>query len=678
MNRVPPLLFFATAVLGQNAGYVVDNAGGQVQVIDLANRRVTASIPTGANAAELLILPDNQTALVSNAGSGDVAILDLRTNTVAATIPTGQSPGGLSATPDGRFVYVADDAANEVAVIDVRARKVAARIPVGTTPIQVNIEPNGRYAYVVNQEDTPSGTISVIDVNRNAVAKTLEVGMRPNQFAILPGLRTAYVVNTGSDNLTLVDMNTNQAAGTIGAGRGPVGVAFSSDSRWLYVVNRDSNSVSVIDTQSNSVVTEIPVGAQPSAMVVTFDSRFGFVSNTGGGTVTLLDLARNTAELDIPVGSGPFSLMLDPDENFLYVANLNSSSLSVVDVNADRVAATIPVSGVPVQFTMLNAPTLLEVAPNPALGGTRVVLNGEGFLPASVVRFVTTSPPRTILAQSTFLDSQGLEAAVPVFQGSNVVVSVANPDANSSEQVTLRSGTATPAIFPGGVVEGAGFARAPSPVSGNAIVSVFGQFPGAVDQDAPAYLFPLPVELGNARARFNGVDAPLFAVRGGQINAAAPARLFALDSVRVTVTVANQTSPAETVAVAPASPGIFFNFVDGAGAFLHSDYTPVTAANPARRGEPLLAYAGGLGDTTPTPVEGDKPPEDILAWTAAVPAVIVGGVNAEVLFHGLAPCCTGLYQVNFVVPDTAPTGGEVPVTVAVGGRISNSVKLAVQ
>ncbi len=677
------VLLAGTAALApaQNLGFVVDNAGGQVHIINLITRRVTASIPTGAGASEMLILPNNRYAFVSNYDGGNVALLDLATGTRVATIGTGVSAGSLAPTPDGRFVFVADDTANEVVAVDVMRRAVSARIAVGATPVQVNVAPDGRYAYVVNQDEWPTGTISVIDVNRSQVVKTLEVGLQPNQFAILPNLTTAYVVNTGSDSVSLVDMTRNEVTGTIAVGRGPVSVAFSSDSKLLYVVNRDSNSVSVVDTWEDRVLAEIPVGTQPSAMVVTFDSRFGYVSNTGSNTVTLLDLATNTAELDITTGAGPFSLMLDPDENFLYVTNLNSGNLSVIDVNRDTVVATIPAMGVPVQFTMLNAPTLLEAAANPAQKGGKIVLNGEGFLPASVVRFATAA--RITTAQPVFLDSQGLEVTVPAFPGLSAIVSVANPDGNSSEQIPFMAGTAAPSIFDGGVVEGAGFARAPAPISGNAIVSVFGRFPGIVDADPPAYVFPLPLALGNTKVTFNGVPAPLFATRSlpdyDQINAAAPVRLFAQGDVRVAVTAAGQTSPVERLAVAPVSPGIFFNFADGSGAFLHADFTLVNTANPARRGETILMYAGGLGETSPPPLEGEQAPQDVFAWMKARPEVSVGGVNAaEILFHGLAPCCTGLYQINFTVPGAAPTGNEVPVTITVGGRTSNSVKLAIQ
>ena len=186
-------------------------------------------------------------------------------------------------------------------------------------------------------------------------------------------------MNTGSNDVSVVDLGTNEVTGTIPVGQAPVSVAYSSDSHLLYVVNSGSSSISIVDTQQNGVVGTIPTGAQPAAMVVTFDPKFGFVSNSGSDSVSLLDLRARTLELNIPVGTSPFSLMLDPDENFLYVTNTGSGSLSVIDVNADRVAGTVALGGVPVQFTMLNAPTLLELAPNPAEPGATLVLSGEGF-----------------------------------------------------------------------------------------------------------------------------------------------------------------------------------------------------------------------------------------------------------------------------------------------------------
>ena len=666
------LLCCTASLRAQAVAFVVDNAGGRVQVLELATRRVRASIPAGAESSEMFILPNNRWAFVSNEAGNNVAVIDLLNNARVSVIAAGEGPGSLTATPDGRYLYVANQGSNDVTVIDTSAREAVATIPVEATPVNVNLAANGRFLYVVNQDEEPTGTVSVIDVNRSRVVKTIPVGLLPNQFAFAPALNKAYVVNRGSHNLSVVDLATQEVIGEpIPVGQGPVSVAFSSDGRRLYCLNRDSNSISVVDTSVDRTIREIAVGSQPVAMVVTFDSKFGFVTNQGSNNVTVLDLTLNTAELTIAVGAAPFSLMLDPNEDFLYVTSLGSTSaagsVSVIDVNTDRLVATIPTGGVPVQFTMLNAPTLLELTANPSPAGSRIVLNGEGFLAGSTVRFTTSAPPRTVTVPGSFFDSQGLQAAIPSFPGSSAVVSVANPDGNSSEEVTLRIGSPSPSITPGGVVEGAGFARAPSPISGGSIVAVFGSFPGVIEQGAPG--FPLPRSLGNATVTFNGVPAPLIFVSSGQINLVAPIRLLALERVRVAATVSGQTSVSQVVNLAPSAPGIFVLSADGQGAFVPS---------VVRRGETGVMFLTGLGNTNPPPIDGEPAPLDVIASTMAPLTVNVGGSAARVLFSGLAPTFSGLYQINFEVPSSIPSAGMATVTVSVGERTSNSVRLAVQ
>ena len=82
---------------------------------------------------------------------------------------------------------------------------------------------------------------------------------------------------------------------------------------------------------------------------------------------------------------------------------------------------------------------------------------------------------------------------------------------------------------------------------------------------------------------FNGIPAPLYYVGPELIDVVAPEALASSSSVRVSVTLQGQTGPAETVNVAPTSPGIFV--LDGAtsAAARHGSrpLAIVTAADPA-------------------------------------------------------------------------------------------------
>ena len=73
-----------------------------------------------------------------------------------------------------------------------------------------------------------------------------------------------------------------------------------------------------------------------------------------------------------------------------------------------------------------------------------------------------------------------------------------------------------------------------------------------------------------------------------------------------------------------------------------------------------------------------------LYQTVATASVTIGGVNAPVLFSGLAPGYVALYQVNVQVPEGVPTGDAVPVVLTMtspDGKVqasSKPVTIAVQ
>jgi uncharacterized protein (TIGR03437 family) len=117
----------------------------------------------------------------------------------------------------------------------------------------------------------------------------------------------------------------------------------------------------------------------------------------------------------------------------------------------------------------------------------------------------------------------------------------------------------------------------------------------------------------------------------------------------------------------------------GQGAVLDSSYRLVDASNPATAGSTVIqVYCTGLGAVTNQPPTGSPAPGGPLAYTTAIPTVTVGGAQATVLFSGLAPGSVGEYQVDALVPAGSPKGASVPVVIAIGGSVSNTVTIAVQ
>lgn len=249
--------------------------------------------------------------------------------------------------------------------------------------------------------------------------------------------------------------------------------------------------------------------------------------------------------------------------------------------------------------------------------------------------------------------------------------------------ILTLSALAQPAIVNGGVVNGASFAQGQAVAPGS-LVSIFGT--GLASGLAVADSIPLSNSINGVTVTFNNTPAPLLFVSGGQINAQLPWELTP-GNVTVMVTTNGAASPPTTVPVAPMSPGIFAIPSGQAIAINNADGTLAAAAGsiaglttrPANRGDAVIIYANGLGPVTPAVPDGQIAGSNPLAVTVNMPTVTVGGVQAQVLFSGLTPQFVGVNQVNIIVPQGAPTGGQVPLQIQVGGITSpTNVTMAVQ
>jgi adhesin/invasin len=173
-----------------------------------------------------------------------------------------------------------------------------------------------------------------------------------------------------------------------------------------------------------------------------------------------------------------------------------------------------------------------------------------------------------------------------------------------------------------------------------------------------------------------GRALPLVYVSASQINAQLPSDLPP-GKAQLRVSLAAVESAPVDLEVASAAPGIF-TWGDGRGAILNQDASLNTPETPAARGSAAIVYATGQGKVEPPVPDGTPASAEPLSGTSALPEVTVGGAPAQVLFSGLAPGFVGLWQMNIVVPQGAPTGANVPVRVALGGGVSNEVKMAVR
>jgi DNA-binding beta-propeller fold protein YncE len=113
--------------------WTVSPVDGKVYIIDIDEKRVTATIDANAQRANRLkFTPDGKLALIS--AGPEFVVIDVATQKVIQRMATGHGSGGILVQPDGARAYVACSPDNYVAVIDLKTFAIVGRIQPGGNP----------------------------------------------------------------------------------------------------------------------------------------------------------------------------------------------------------------------------------------------------------------------------------------------------------------------------------------------------------------------------------------------------------------------------------------------------------------------------------------------------------------------------------------------------------------
>lgn len=299
--------------------------------------------------------------------------------------------------------------------------------------------------------------------------------------------------------------------------------------------------------------------------------------------------------------------------------------------------------------------------------GTKVLWNGQD-------RQVTQASSTSLSVQIPATDIAGVDrvaivALSPVSGGgiSNVANLTIGPDP------TMDDGGLINAAYPTGGQQ----------VAPGSIASLYGHnFAGSLQV---ADLVPLPFTLGGVTVTMNERSVPLLAVSPRLINFQVPWNI-GVGQATVVVSQGTRTSAVARFQVVPFAPGIFSMNQQGTGqgavriagtATIPAPVGTFSDSKPVPRNGFIEVYCTGLGPVRFGQTTG-SPPSNVLTDTVQPAAATVGGLPANVTFSGLVAGTVGLYVVDVQIPDSAPSGDAVPVTISVGGLMSNSVTIAIE
>jgi uncharacterized protein (TIGR03437 family) len=227
-------------------------------------------------------------------------------------------------------------------------------------------------------------------------------------------------------------------------------------------------------------------------------------------------------------------------------------------------------------------------------------------------------------------------------------------------------------VTPGGISNAA---NGITPVTPGSLVSIYGT--NLASGIAQADTIPLNTTLNNVSVTFNGIQAPLLFVSGGQINAQLPWNVLSSGlsgTANVVVARSGTASAQQSFQVGPFSPGIFA--IGSIAVAINPDGSvaappnaiPGIATKPAKIGDPggLVILCTGLGAVDSAPNNGANS-IDKLRTATTTPTVLIGGKAASVVFAGLSPQFVGVNQINVAIPAGTPTGDKVSIQLQLGG-----------
>lgn len=152
--------------------YVSAELAQAIYVIDPAQGKIIAQIPTGAEESHMFVIsPDGTRAYTANVKDGSVSVLDLKNRSLIKVIPVAEEVQRISMSFDGRYVYTHDQKKPRIAVIDASKHEIEKWISVPATIYTSAVTPDGKLLIGASGQ----GKLIVVDLVTNQVNKTFDI-----------------------------------------------------------------------------------------------------------------------------------------------------------------------------------------------------------------------------------------------------------------------------------------------------------------------------------------------------------------------------------------------------------------------------------------------------------------------------------------------------------------------
>ena len=288
----------------------------------------------------------------------------------------------------------------------------------------------------------------------------------------------------------------------------------------------------------------------------------------------------------------------------------------------------------------------------PVAGGSRTLSVGANagcpWMAASNVAWITVNSGSPGNGPGTTQYSVAGTGDASVFRSGTLTV--------GGQTITVTQGNPGPLFTAQSVVSAASYQG--GGVAPGELITIFGSNLGPPIPQQPAVNAGVVDTIaGGTRVLFDGAPATMIYASAGQVSAVVPFAIQGHASTQIQVEYQGSVSGAVAIPVLNAVPALFTVNASGKGAAVAFHQNAST----------LVLYATGGGAMKPAVTDGATAFPTLSTLTQSVTARI-GGVNASVLYAGVAPgIVAGVLQINLAIPGGVPPGTAVSVDVTIGG-----------
>jgi len=258
--------------------------------------------------SDLVLNEANNELLVLDRGNFRMVRIDLATRKITASIKVGRQPFGLTLSPDKKTAFVAN-----VGMYDYPLIK-------GLTPENYDSKMISHHPYGDNTKESINGT-------RVEGQKIPGVGspLHPDAMSVFTiDLATNKVMDKFKTGHQIGHMIED--AEVVG-GASPNSIAVGE--QFAYVSNATNDNISVIDYRNHKLIGDIPIlvdpridkyrGLLPFGLTLSKDQKTLYVALLGFNAVAVMDVEAKTTKGIIPSCWGPTRVQLSKDEKEIYI-----------------------------------------------------------------------------------------------------------------------------------------------------------------------------------------------------------------------------------------------------------------------------------------------------------------------------------------------------------------------